>query len=152
MKILSYFETEDREHWYKEIGRSDWNAAPFLQWLIREERFFETLGERSRLLLLTEGDELISFCTYSETDDIPDTELTPWIGFVYTFPAHRGHRNVGKLIRRAEEIAAEENAERVYISTDHTGLYEKYGYSYFTSAVDIHGNSSRIYSKEIQKR
>ena len=95
MEILSYFETEDRDHWYKEIGRSDWDGASFLQWLIREERFFETLGERSRLLLLTEGDELISFCTYSETDDIPDTELTPWIGFVYTFPAHRGHRNVG---------------------------------------------------------
>ena len=33
---------------------------------------------------------MISFCTFAEHDDIPDTELTPWIGFVYTFPAFRG--------------------------------------------------------------
>lgn len=47
------------------------------------------MGEKSRVMLLVDGDDLISFCTYAEKDDIQPTELTPWIGFVYTFPQYR---------------------------------------------------------------
>lgn len=51
------------------------------------------MGENSKVLMLTKGAELVSFCTYSEKDDIQSTE----IGFVYTFPEHRGNRYMGKL-------------------------------------------------------
>ena len=52
--------------------------------------------------MLTDGDELISFCTYAEKDDIQPTEFTPWMGFVYTFPEHRGHHYVGLLMEEVE--------------------------------------------------
>ena len=38
--------------------------------------------------------EQISFCTYAEKDDIQPTALTPWIGFVYTFPNIGGNATI----------------------------------------------------------
>ena len=39
-----------------------------------------------------DNNKLISFCTYAELDEIQPTDLTPWIGFAYTFPEYRGNR------------------------------------------------------------
>lgn len=47
---------------------------------------------------------------------IADTKLTPWIGFVYTFPNYRGNRYIGKLISYAEEVAKLQGFTNVYIN------------------------------------
>ena len=99
--------------------------------------------------MLVDGDELISFCTFAEKDDIQPTDLTPWVGFVYTFPEHRGHRYVGLLFDEIKRIAKDENVSEVYISTDHVGLYEKYGCEYRTQMNDIGGKPSNVYVKKI---
>ena len=147
MKTISYHGSGEREHWLTEIGRSDWRAAAFLHRLLGEGRFFEAVGEKSRVLLLTEGEELISFCTLAEKDDIRPTELTPWIGFVYTFPEHRGHRYAGRLLDEAVRLAGKEGSPAVYLSTNHEGLYEKYGFAYLTTMTDRQGNPSRVYRR-----
>ena len=97
------------------------------------------------MLLLADGTSLAAFCIYPEKDAIPDTELTPWIGFVYTFPAYRGRRLAGKLIARTRETAREEGKEALYLSTGETGLYEKYGAEFLTVMKDRQGEDSRIY-------
>ncbi|MBQ6164657.1 MAG: GNAT family N-acetyltransferase [Clostridia bacterium] len=148
LKVIGFFESGQREHWLEEIGRSDWSAGAFLCRLLRDGTFFETVGERSEVLLLTDGDELVSYCTFAEKDDIQPTELTPWIGFVYTFPAHRGRRRAGLLIDEVERRAKRENIPAVYLSTNHVGLYEKYGFRYETMMTDFEGNPSRIYVKQ----
>ena len=152
LKVISFFETDRRDHWLAELSRSDWRAAAFLCALIREDRFFETFGDRSRLLLLADGDELVSFCTFAERDDIPDTDLTPWIGFVFTFPKLRGHRCAGLLFDEVERLAREEGIPAVYLSTNHVGLYEKYGFIYKTELADMDGSPSRIYELQITER
>lgn len=151
LKVIDYFASEDRGHWLDEIARCEWGGGQFLHSLLSEGTFFDAVGERSRLLLLVEGDELISFCTYAEKDDIQPTELTPWIGFVYTFEKHRGKRCVGRLFEHIDSIAESEGVDKVYISTNHTGLYEKYGCEYFGELTDIHGKPSRIYVKKIKR-
>ena len=149
MKVIRFFQSDRQQHWLEEIRRSDWRAGAFLHHLISSGSFFDAVGEGSEVLLLTEDDELISFCTYAGKDDIQPTELTPWMGFVYTFPAHRGHRHVGKLFEEIERMAKEDGAAAVYISTNHIGLYEKYGCSFLTQMNDMNGEPSRIYVKEI---
>ena len=71
------------------------------------------------------------------------------MGFVYTFPEHRGHRYVGKLFEEIERIAKEEGTLAVYISTNHIGLYEKYGCEFVTQMNDMDGKPSRVYVKKI---
>ena len=97
-----------------------------------------------------DGDEVISYCTYARKDDIQPTELTPWMGFVYTFPQHRGHRYAGLLFEEVERLAKQERVAEVYISTNHIGLYEKYGCEYKTQMNDMDGEPSRVYVKRIE--
>ena len=149
MQIISFYESDRQEHWLKEIGRSDWESGAFLYELLSRRTFFKTVGESSRVLLITEHDKLISYCTYAEKDDIQPTDLTPWIGFVYTFPQYRGHRFAGLLLKEIERIAREEQVPEIYISTNHVGLYEKYGYEYRVQMKDISGQISRVYAKRI---
>lgn len=148
MEIIDYFKSDNPDHWLAEIKKSDWRAAAYLAKLIEENSFHDSLGEGT-LLLLAEGDKLVSFLTFAQRDCIDDGTLSPWIGFVYTFPEYRGHRNVGKLIRRCEEIAAENGLPTIFVCSDHVGLYEKYGFSYIENRVDIYGEDSRVYRKNI---
>ena len=149
MQVIDYFESDRQSHWLDEIKRADWGAAAFLHELLTGGTFFETVGERSKVLLLTDGDELISFCTYAEKDDIRPTDLTPWMGFVYTFPARRGHRYVGLLMDAAERLAQKDGVPKIYISTNHVGLYEKYGCEFMTEMNDMNKEPSRVYVKHV---
>ena len=115
--------------------------------LLTSGKLRSVCGERTLLLLLTDDQELIAFCTLAEYDDIQPTALTPWIGFVYTFPQYRGCRYAGKMLREAERIASNQSAQYVYISTGATGLYEKYGYDFLEIQKDISGEDSRVYRK-----
>ena len=99
--------------------------------------------------MLIDGDKLISFCTFAPYDDINPTELTPWVGFVYTFLEYRGNHYAGLLLDYAESIAAIMGKENIYISTNHIGLYEKYGYEFLKMDKDIHGEDTRVYRKEL---
>lgn len=150
MEIIDYFKSDKPEHWLAEIKKSDWRAAETLVRFIEEKTFHDNLG-KGTLLLLADGNKLISFVTFAERDCIDDEKLSPWVGFVYTFPEYRGHRYVGRLISRCEEIAAEKEIPKIYVCTDHVGLYEKYGFSYIDSRIDIYGGDSRVYFKTVSK-
>ena len=149
MEIIEYFSSEKREHWLSKIEKSDWSAGKFLFKLLKEEKLKETVGENAEVILLTNGKNLVSFCTFADFDDIQPTELTPWIGFVYTFPEYRGNRNAGKLLAYAEKLAKEKGFEKIHISTNHVGLYEKYGYNFFKMMKAVDGEDSRVYIKKL---
>ena len=148
MKVINYFDSDRQEHWLAKISRCDWSAGAYLYELLEKGTFFETVGEGSKLLLLTDGDELISFCTYAVKDDVQPTELTPWMGFVYTFPEYRGHRYIGLLFNEIGRIAENEQVPEIYISTNDVGLYEKYGCEYKTELTDVEGHPTRVYAKK----
>ncbi len=148
MEIIDYFKSDKPGYWLSEIKKSDWQAAETLARFIEEKTFHDNLGEGT-LLLLTDSDKLVSFLTFAEKDCIDDERLSPWVGFVYTVPEYRGHRYAGRLISRCGEIAAEKEITKIYICTDHVGLYEKYGFSYIESRIDIYGGNSRVYFKPI---
>ena len=117
--------------------------------LLRENNLKRMVGETALVPMLVEGDKLIAFCTFAPLDDIQPTDLSPWIGFAYTFPQYRGHRYLGLLLDYAESIATIMGKEYIYISTGHTGLYEKYGYEFFKMDQDIGGEDSRVYCKAL---
>ncbi len=82
MEIINYFECNNKQHWLDEIKKSDWCAALTLAEFLESGTFFEKLGD-GILLLLTDGDKLVSFVTFARNDCIDDKSLYPWIGFVF---------------------------------------------------------------------
>ncbi len=149
MQVIDYFASDRPEFWLEKIKKSDWGGGQFLYELLNENKLKNAVGEKARVLMLTDGEELVSFCTYAEKDDIQPTALTPWIGFVYTFPEYRGHRYVGKLFLEIERLARAEQVQTSYISTNHDGLYEKYGCEFYQMMTDMQGEPSRVYRMHV---
>ena len=145
MDILVCENTVNPEWWMRQLADCDWIAGQYLYTLLREDRFHRQYGEKSRVLMLADGAKLAAFCSYAERDEIPDTDLTPWLGFVYTYPDYRGRRLMGKLIARAKEYAREDGYDTLWISTGETGLYEKYGAVYVTDMKENRGGSTHVY-------
>lgn len=156
MRIIEYFTTENKEHWLNEIKKCDWGAGQYLYRLLCKNNLKKTVGETALVPMLVEGDELISFCTFAPLDDIQPTSLSPWIGFLYTFPKYRGHRYAGMLLDYAESIATVMGREYIYISTNHIGLYENMDMSFLrrkkTSMVRIHGYIEKLSQQRVLKR
>ncbi len=150
MKITNYFECANKEELMQKISACDWSAARFLVDLLQKGTFHDTLGGWGDLFLLMDGENLVSFATFTGQDAVRDESLTPWIGFVYTVPAYRGHRCAGQVLAYAEAQAANRGYSKIYIATDHVGLYEKYGYSYQENRIDCWGNDQRVLYKNLE--
>lgn len=145
MDILVYENTVNPGWWTRQMADCDWTAGHYLYTLLKEDRFHGQYGEKSRVLMLADGTRLAAFCTYAERDEIPDTDLTPWLGFVYTYPRYRGRRLMGRLIARAKEYAREDGYDTLWISTGEDGLYEKYGAEYVADMKENRGGTTRVY-------
>ena len=149
MEVIEFYSSDNQKHWLGEIQKSDWGAGTYLYELLLDNKLKDLCGDATRVLLLTEGDSLVSFCTYAPQDDIPNTSLTPWVGFVYTFPQFRGRRCMGILFDYMNKLAMAEGHVFIYVSTLEVGLYEKYGFSFLQHMKDVHGDESRVYRKKV---
>lgn len=148
MEIFDYFSNEQRS-WIEKIRVCDWAAAKFLADLLEQNKFHNVLGNGS-LFIAADGERLVSFCTLTQRDCIEDDDMYPWIGFVFTSPEYRGKRYSGEVIEAACKRASGQEFDKVYLATDHVGLYEKYGFTYMENRTDIYGGVSRIYYKMLE--
>lgn len=151
MKITELVYCKGKDDFLKQIENCDWAAAKFLTELIKEEKFEQTLGGWAKLYLLIENEKLVSFITLSAQDCVVAPDLSPalWLGFFFTLPEYRGRRYGKRLIDYACDVARNESYGKVYLATDHIGLYEKYGFNYLENRIDVYGEDSRIYFKTI---
>ncbi len=73
-------------------------------------------------------------------------DLTPNICAVYTMEAYRGQGIAGRLLNMAVEDLRQKGVSPVYLLTDHTGFYERYGWEFFCLAQgDGEEQPSRMY-------
>ena len=151
MEILEYFRLDaaERAAMREAIGGADWRAAAFLRDALERDGLRALYGESTRLLLGVEDGQLAAFCTLAERDDVADTALTPWIGFVYVFPTRRGFRRSGELIESACALARRDGHPFIYVSSREIGLYEKYGFELLGTARDARGEETRVYRRAL---
>ena len=152
MQIKELSELENQKYWISKISESDWRASKYLVELLESSNFYKHCGNSSKVFLLIDNTDLISFCTYAEKDEISDTDLTPWIGFVYTFPQFRGKRRIGKLIEHIYRLAKKEGRKNLYISTDQMGLYENFGYTFMTKLKNRWDEDTLVYKLPIETK
>lgn len=154
MTVIEYFTIQNRDeqiYWLNQIGKSDWGAGKYLYELLRDGKLKSLTGEQTLVGLLVDGRNLVSFCTFANLDEIQPTDLGPWLGFVYTFPEYRGKHGAGILLDYWECVGTAMGKEALYISTDHKGLYEKYGYEFYQILKDVNGEDCRVYRKVLKK-
>lgn len=103
-------------------------AAPLPQWY----------------LLLLDGRPV--GCSGLITNDfISRMDLYPWICALYIDTAHRGKAFGSLLLAKSKRDCSRFGFADVYLATDHTGYYEKYGFRYLAQGYHPGGEESRIY-------
>ena len=98
---------------------------------------------------VTRDRDLLAFCLLTQKDEMEDETLYPWVGFVYTFPEHRGHRHSQTLIDHACARAREQGYRRIYLTSNEIGLYEKYGFRFLENRATIWGEDTQVFFREL---
>ena len=83
-------------------------------------------------------------------DFISRMDLMPWLCALYVNEDKRNKGVAGKLIRRVKAYAKENGMRFIYLATDHTSFYEKYGGIMIGTGVHPWGETSRIYKMETE--
>ena len=122
-----------------------WDAGPCFAGYLEYDRYvgFE------RAAAAVDGDNIAGYCNVLKEDCLPDLPYTPYIGFLFVDERYRGQRLSQKLLTFCEDYLRGLGFERVYLTTDHDNLYEKYGYVYLESHMADWGEIEKLYVKEL---
>lgn len=96
--------------------------------------------------LCLDRNEIIAGLGVIENDFHNRPDLSPNVCAVYTEEKHRGQGIAGHLLNMAVEDLKLAGITPVYLVTDHTGFYERYGWEFFCMVqCDGETNMSRMY-------
>jgi N-acetylglutamate synthase-like GNAT family acetyltransferase len=99
--------------------------------------------------LLEHEGQLIGCAGLITNDFISRMDLYPWICALFIEEKHRGNEYASLLIEQAKEDAKKAGFDHVYLSTDHIGFYERYGFIYISQGYHPWGEESRIYQSRV---
>lgn len=96
--------------------------------------------------LCLNGDKIVGGLGVIENDFHNRKDLTPNICAVYTEEEHRKKGIAGILLNMEVEDLRSKGISPIYLVTDHTGFYERYGWEFFCNVqCDGEENTSRMY-------
>ena len=92
------------------------------------------------------GEVIVGGLGVIENDFHDRKDLTPNICAVFTEPDHRKRGIAGRLLNMAVEELRSKGISPVYLLTDHTGFYERYGWQFYVMVQgDGETELSRMY-------
>ena len=80
--------------------------------------------------LCLNGDRIIGGMGVIENDFHDRKDLTPNVCAVYTEESYRGQGIAGRLLNMVVEDMRSKGISPLYLVTDHTGFYERYGWEF----------------------
>ncbi len=96
--------------------------------------------------LCLDGDRIVGGMGVIENDFHDRKDLSPNVCAVYTEKEYRCRGIAGKLLNMAVEDMRSKGISPVYLLTDHTGFYERYGWEFLCMAQgDGEPEPSRMY-------
>lgn len=96
--------------------------------------------------LCFDGERIIGGMGVIENDFHDRKDLTPNVCAVFTEEAYRRQGIAGRLLNMVVEDLRAKGVSPVYLFTDHTGFYERYGWEFFCMAQgDGEAAPSRMY-------
>lgn len=95
--------------------------------------------------LCLDGDKIVGGLGIIENDFHERKDLAPNVCAVYTESDHRKQGIAGKLLDKAVEDMRSKEITPLYLVTDHTGFYERYGWEFLCMVQGSDPEPSRMY-------
>lgn len=121
-----------------------------------EKSFDDCLNKNESIpqwyLAIDENNEIVGGCGLIQNDFVDRTELSPYLCALFVEEKARGYALGGKLLFDARRDGAKLGFDKLYLCTDHTSYYEKYGWKHIGTGNHPWGDTSRIYEVETIQR
>lgn len=128
------------------------------KWSVPREAYDESITDSlttvdtvPRWFLMMKNDEIVGSFGLIQNDFIDRTDLYPWICAVYIEENERNKGLGRRLLERAVEEGRKLGYSFVYLTTDHVGYYERYGFEYIGQGNVGTDDEGRIYRKSTAK-
>jgi len=99
--------------------------------------------------VLMDGETIIGCAGLITNDFISRMDLCPWLCSLYIEKKYRKKSLGALLISQIKEDVGKMGFNKLYLCTDFTGYYEKYGFSYVGDGYHPWGERSRIYECDV---
>ena len=112
------------------------------------ESILDCLGRETGVpqwYVVVRGSRIIAGCGVIENDFHERKDLTPNVCAVYVDEAYRNQGIAGFLLQNACDDMAAMGVDTLYLLTDHTGFYERYGWQFLCMVRGNDGALSRMY-------
>ncbi|EOD01168.1 GNAT family N-acetyltransferase [Caldisalinibacter kiritimatiensis] len=107
-------------------------------------------GKIPQFFLLLKEEKIIGCSALIINDFISRHDLYPWFACLFVNKEERGNEYGKLLIKYAEQQAAKAGFDKLYLTTDLDGYYEKYEWNRIEDGIDLFtGKPTRIYLKEL---
>ena len=121
-------------------------AWPILAQKMKENKFLDW----EKIFVTTKNGKIIWFCTFTKEDWIPNCDYSPFVWFIFVDENYRWKRVSEKMINEVEKYAKTLDFEKLYIVSDHKGLYEKYWFKKCDEKADEIGRIETIFYRDIE--
>lgn len=132
-----------------EEAAADWFSG---KWRVPKEAYLECMDAYLRgetdygWYLCLDGDRIVAGMGVIENDFHDRKDLTPNVCAVYTEEEYRCRGIAGRLLDITVEECRRKGISPLYLLTDHTGFYERYGWEFLCMAQgDGEPELSRMY-------
>ena len=123
------------------------------KWGVPTEAYLESMDEAltsesgvPEWYVAVDGEKIIAGLGVIENDFHDRKDLAPNICAVYTEEEYRKQGIAGELLNRIVGDLKDKGVTPVYLVTDHTGFYERYGWEFFCTAQgDGEEEPTRLY-------
>lgn len=142
----------NKEHtlWDKTIRfaeKASWRAGRRLAERMKNNAFLDW----EKVLIAVQDGEIIGFCVFENNGSVPEKfdDCHPFINSVFVDERYRGHRISEKLISSALQYARELGYQKVYLKSEHHGLYEKYGFRKIADYEPVTGLANQLFEIDV---
>lgn len=122
-----------------------WIAGGHLASMMYENRF----EDWEAVFAAMDGGRIVGYCTFLKTDYYPENRYSPWISSIFVDEAFRGRRISQIMIDTVIGYACSCGFSRVYIPSDMTGFYEKFGFYQIDTLENYGGDIDTIFARDI---
>lgn len=145
MRIISVKENPEYKEQIIAYLQKSWSEVPPEMYRDCVEHCITSPNPLPQWYALEKDDQLIGCAGLITNDFISRMDLYPWLVALFIDEDHRGNEYAQLLIQKVISDTQKMGFKKLYLKTDHIGLYEKYGWIYIGDGYEPEGTRSRIY-------